>query len=409
VNVVDMPLSKAISMIRGPKGKVVTLHILRGGINGRLSIIKIKRDKIQISDAAARGRLFEIDREGKKEKVGVVYLPSFYYHRGDKSKNEATKSCADDVKKVIEDLKDQGMDSLIVDLRDNGGGSLSEVVKMTGFFIDEGPVVQVRDHRGKIDVDEDEDGGVLFDGPLTVMVNQHSASASEIFAAAIQDYERGVIVGTADRTHGKGTVQHVYPLNRIRAMASLEAGGFNPGELKFTVAKFYRVNGGSTQTRGVIPDIALPHYYDKEEQGESSLRYHLGYDTIPSADIDKEDSILEHLKKLQLNSFARIQKNKDYDKFLGVLAYYRDRYSRKEVSLSEPTRKADFVAHREYQKTIKPLMRRLSGKPEVDEDDDSEEDAGLGVFSMADKDDILLDIYLNEAVNIALDLKSLTD
>ena len=116
---------------------------------------------------------------------------------------------------------------------------------------------------------------------------------------------------------------------------------------------------------------------------------------------------MEHLKKLQLNSFARIQKNKDYDKFLGVLAYYRDRYSRKEVSLSEPTRKADFIAHREYQKTIKPLMRRLSGKPEVDEDEDEEE--GLGVFSMANKDDILLDIYLNEAVNIALDLKSLTD
>ena len=407
VNVVDMPLSKAIGMIRGPKGKVVTLHVLRGGINGRLSIIKIKRDKIQISDAAARGKLFEFDREGKKEKVGVVYLPSFYYHRGDKSKNEATKSCADDIKKIIEDLKDQGMDSLIVDLRDNGGGSLSEVVKMTGFFIDEGPVVQVRDHRGKIDIDEADDSGILFNGPLTVMVNQHSASASEIFAAAIQDYERGVIVGTADRTHGKGTVQHVYPLNRIRGMAALEASGFNPGELKFTVAKFYRVNGGSTQTRGVIPDIALPHYYDKEEQGESSLRYHLGYDTIPSADIDKEDSILDHLKKLQLNSFARIQKNQDYDKFLEVLAYYRNRYSRKEVSLSEPTRKADFVAHREYQKTIKPLMRRLSGKPEVDEDEDEEE--GLGVFSMANKDDILLDIYLNEAVNIALDLKSLTD
>ena len=408
INVVDMPLSKAISMIRGPKGKVVTLHVLRGGINGRLHVMKIKRDKIQISDAAARGKLFELEREGKKEKVGVVYLPSFYYYF-DRTGKEPTKSCADDIKKIILDLKEQGMESLVVDLRDNGGGSLSEVVKMTGFFIDEGPVVQVRDHRGKIDIDEDEDGGVVFDGPLTVMVNQHSASASEIFAAAIQDYERGVIVGTADRTHGKGTVQHVYPLNRIRGMAALEKSGFNPGELKFTVAKFYRVNGGSTQMRGVIPDIALPHYYDKEEQGESSLRYHLTYDTIPSADIDKDDSVLEHLKPLQLNSFARIQKNKDFDKFLEVLSYYRDRYSRKEVSLKEGERKDDFVAHRDYQKKIKPLMRRLAGKPEVTEEEDSEEDAGLSVFSQDDKDEILLDIYLQEAVQVTLDLKKLVD
>jgi len=401
VNVIDMPLSKTISMIRGPKGEVVTLHILRGGVNGVRHVISIKRDKIEISDAAARSKLFDVERNGKMHKIGVIYLPSFYYHPGSKGKNDS-KSCALDVKNLIIDLKKQGMDSLVFDLRDNGGGSLSEVIKMTGYFIKEGPIVQVRDYRGQIDVQKDRSDDVVYGGPLSVLVNQHSASASEIFAAAIQDYERGVIVGSADRTHGKGTVQQVYDLMRIQQIAALAKNKFKPGELKFTIAKFYRVNGGSTQKMGVIPDIILPHFYDKENGGEASLRHALKYDTIPKAKVERQVSVKSALDELRNNSVKRVKTSSEFSELQKELDYYRKRYENKTISLDESTRVAEFRQHYQRSKDRKAVLRRISGRPEIESEEDEVE--GLGAFSQDGREEILLDVYLKEAVDIVIDL-----
>ncbi|EDM29414.1 carboxy-terminal protease for penicillin-binding protein 3 [Lentisphaera araneosa HTCC2155] len=400
VNVIDMPLSKTISMIRGPKGKVVTLHVLRGGINGVRHVLSIKRDKIDISEsAAARSKLFELERDGAMQKVGVIYLPSFYFHP------QSKKSCANDVKAEVLKLKEQGMQSLVFDLRDNGGGSLSEVIKMTGFFIKEGPVVQVKDYRGEIDVQKDRSDDVVYGGPLTVLVNQHSASASEIFAAAIQDYERGVVIGSADRTHGKGTVQQVYDLERIQQMKELAKNGFKPGELKFTIAKFYRINGGSTQKMGVIPDIILPHFYDKENGGEASLRHSLKYDTIPRARVNKEVSVNSALDKLRNNSDKRVGKSDDFAELQKELDYYRDRYEDKEISLNQDERISEFKMHYQRSQDRKEVLRRISGrKPKAEEEEDDEVE-GLGAFSQDGREEVLLDVYLKEAVEISIDLQ----
>ncbi|MDD7986322.1 carboxy terminal-processing peptidase [Lentisphaera marina] len=399
VNVIDMPLSKTISMIRGPKGKVVTLHILRGGVNGVRHVFSIKRDKIDISEsAAARSKLFEVERDGATQKVGVIYLPSFYFHP------QTKKSCANDVKDEILKLKKEGMQSLVFDLRDNGGGSLSEVIKMTGFFIKEGPVVQVKDYRGEIDVQKDRSDDVVYGGPLTVLVNQHSASASEIFAAAIQDYERGVVIGSADRTHGKGTVQQVYDLERIKQMKELAKKGFKPGELKFTIAKFYRINGGSTQKMGVIPDIILPHFYDKENGGEASLRHSLKYDTIPRARVNKDVSVRSALPELKANSDKRVSTCSDFSELQKELDYYRERYEDKEISLNQEERIDEFKKHYQRNQDRKEVLRRISGrKPKSDEEDDEAE--GLEAFSQDGRDEVLLDLYLKEAVEIAIDLE----
>lgn len=401
VNVIDMPLSKTISMIRGPKGKVVTLHVLRGGINGVRHVLSIKRDKIDISEsAAARSKLFELERDGAVQKVGVIYLPSFYFHP------QSNKSCANDVKAEVLKLKEQGMQSLVFDLRDNGGGSLSEVIKMTGFFIKEGPVVQVKDYRGEIDVQKDRSDDVVYGGPLTVLVNQHSASASEIFAAAIQDYERGVVIGSADRTHGKGTVQQVYDLERIQQMKELAKNGFKPGELKFTIAKFYRINGGSTQKMGVIPDIVLPHFYDKENGGEASLRHSLKYDTIPKARVNKEVSVSSALDKLRNNSDERVGKSDDFAELQKELDYYRERYEDKEISLNQDERISEFKMHYQRSQDRKEVLRRISGrKPKAEEDEEDDEVEGLGAFSQDGREEVLLDVYLKEAVEISIDLQ----
>ncbi|WDE97126.1 carboxy terminal-processing peptidase [Lentisphaera profundi] len=407
VNVIDMPLSKTIGMIRGPKGKVVTLHILRGGVNGVRHLISIKRDKIEIADSAARSKLFELERDGKTEKVGVIYLPSFYYHPGTKGKDDG-RSCANDIKSEILKLKKEGMQSLVFDLRDNGGGSLSEVIKMTGFFIKDGPVVQVKDYRGEIEVQKDRSNDIVYGGPLTVLVNQHSASASEIFAAAIQDYERGVVIGSADRTHGKGTVQQVYDLKRIQQMAELAKNNFKPGELKFTIAKFYRINGGSTQKMGVIPDVILPHFYDKENGGEASLRHSLKYDTIPKAKVEKEVSVRSALPALTEKSNIRVGKSDDFTELQKELDYYRERYEDKEISLNENQRIEEFKEHYKRSKDRKDVLRRLSGRePKAEEDEDEIE--GLGAFSQDGRQEILMDLYLKEAINIAIDLKIMAE
>jgi carboxyl-terminal processing protease len=236
-------------------------------------VITLVRDKIKLEDLTAKKQVVEYTKEGKQMKLGVITLPSFYmdweaYQKGDPNYN----STSSDVKKHIQEMQAQGINGLVLDLRNNGGGSLKEAIDLTGLFIKNGPVVQVKNSMKRTEVLEDEDNSILYNGPLVVLINRFSASASEIFAGAIQDYGRGVVVG--ESSYGKGTVQTMVELDRF--IQDKEQAG----SLKLTIQKFYRVNGSSTQHRGVIPDIKLPSALDADQFGESSSPAALPWDEI---------------------------------------------------------------------------------------------------------------------------------
>jgi carboxyl-terminal processing protease len=257
VDVIGWRLDDVVDLIKGPKGSTVRLQILGANDFGsnQSQIISIVRDKIRLEDRAAKAEVFKPQLSELDQKIGVISIPGFY------------NNLAEDVKKLLVELKESTVDGIIVDLRGNGGGSLQEATLLTGLFIDRGPVVQIREGDGKVSVSQDNDGVSYYNGPLTVLVDRYSASASEIFAAAMQDYGRALIIG--EQTFGKGTVQQHRGLGRIYDMFE------NPlGSVQYTIAKFYRINGGSTQHKGVIPDIQFPTAIDPAEWGESkNTRY----------------------------------------------------------------------------------------------------------------------------------------
>ncbi|SHL12814.1 carboxy terminal-processing peptidase [Halomonas caseinilytica] len=267
VNVVGMRLDEVVDMIRGPKGSVVRLEIVPGQAMDmtRSKVVEITRDTVKLEDQAAQSEVVEIQRDDGKHRVGVIKVPAFYvdfdaWQAGADDYRSTTR----DVAKEIEKLRKENVEGIVLDLRNNGGGALQEANSMLGLFIDRGPTVQVRDARGRINLYGDTDSGSLYDGPLVVLVNRLSASASEIFAGAIQDYGRGLVVGS--NTFGKGTVQTLNDLDL--------------GQIKLTRAKFYRISGDSTQNRGVVPDIQFPSLVDPESIGESSLDNALGWDSV---------------------------------------------------------------------------------------------------------------------------------
>ncbi len=244
-------LDDVVDLIRGPKGSVVRLEVLPKGtpLGGPTHTVAITRDTIKLEEQAAKGSIRTVEGDTR---LGVIDLPTFYMDfEGRSAGREDYRSTTRDVRKIIADLSEQGIDGLIVDLRGNGGGSLNEATELTGLFIDTGPVVQVRDSQGRLVVEKDSDPGVAYAGPLLVLVDRNSASASEIFAGAIQDYRRGLLVG--EPTFGKGTVQNLVDLDRRDPSMKGKLG-----QLKMTIAQFFRVNGSSTQHRGVEPDIVLP-------------------------------------------------------------------------------------------------------------------------------------------------------
>jgi carboxyl-terminal processing protease len=266
VDVIGWRLDEVVELIKGPKGSVVNLQVVKGTSESTVPVIvTLTRDKIKLEDRAAKSDVY-IPKDGpnKDQKLGVISIPSFY--------NNLHK----DVAKEIDSLNEQGVRGIIVDLRGNGGGSLTESTLLSGLFIDKGPVVQIRDGAGRVRLEKDVDGKVFYDGPLTVLVDRYSASASEIFAAAMQDYNRALILG--EQTFGKGTVQQHRPLGRIYDLYE------NPlGSVQFTIAKFYRINGGSTQHKGVIPDILFPSVIDHADWGESQEENALPWDSIARA------------------------------------------------------------------------------------------------------------------------------
>jgi carboxyl-terminal processing protease len=340
VDVIGWRIDEVVKLIKGPKGTTVRLQIIPAelGLNGASQIIELQRDKIKLEDQQAKKNVFHYTKDGKDMKLGVITLPNFYmdfaaYQKGDPNYTSTTR----DVKKLIEELKAEKIDGLVLDLRNNGGGSLTEAIDLTGLFIKEGPVVQVKNSINKIEVGVDDDPSIAYGGPLVVLTNRFSASASEIFAGAIQDYHRGVVVG--ESTFGKGTVQTVVDLSRFIPNVKEDVG-----ELKLTFQKFYRVTGSSTQNKGVIPDLLLPTALDPEQYGESASPNAMPWDEIKSALFQKtpivNDKVIAQLKK-QYQS--RLKTDVTLKKFIEDVEEDRKNLKQTKVSLNEEVRKKEMA------------------------------------------------------------------
>jgi len=379
VDVIGWRLDDVVELIKGPKGSKVRLQVLgaESEDDSSIKVVSIIRDTIKLEDRAAKSEVyFEKDGDENSKKLGVITIPSFYNH------------LSRDVKLEIAKLKAANVEGVIVDLRGNGGGSLTEATLLTGLFIDKGPVVQVRDGANRVQVNSDKDGISFYDGPLTVMVDRYSASASEIFSAAIQDYGRGVIVG--EHTFGKGTVQQHRGLGRVYDLYD------NPfGSIQFTIAKFYRINGGSTQHRGVLPDIEFPSAIDPADWGESKEENALPWDQIPKARYNKLKDISQDVTYLTSLHSSRVLQNQEFNYLLSDIAEYKAEKDDKTISLNLVKRKEKRESRKAQQ--LKRANERLTmmGKEKVASLDDLPEDLEK------------LDPFLDETAKITFDLVSL--
>jgi len=326
VDVIGWRLDEVVQLIRGKKGSVVRLQVLPAGEDSGYKIVEIRRNKVKLEEQAAQKHIFEVSDGDKLYKLGVIDLPAFYLdfnaaQRGDPNYKSTTK----DVRRLVQELKAAKVDGIILDLRNNGGGSLQEATRLTDLFIHRGTVVQIRQANQTISRAHRSHNTPVYQGPLLVLTNRLSASASEIFAGAIQDYGRGLVVGT--QTFGKGSVQS---LSRV-----------HKGRLKITESKFYRVSGDSTQHRGVIPDIALPSMFDLEEVGESAYDNALAWDTIHRVRHGSYSDIGAIKPSLQELHDKRIDKDPDFNHLLSQLEIIEQQREKKYVSLNEETRRAE--------------------------------------------------------------------
>jgi carboxyl-terminal processing protease len=394
IDVIGWRLDDVVQLIRGPANSVVQLQVLSGNAlpGAPQKTISLMRNQVKLEEQAAKSKIVTIPRDGRDWSIGVIEVPSFYrdyraLSNGDKDYTSTTK----DVKKLIDELEKQGIDGLIVDLRNNGGGHLTEATALSGLFIDNGPVVQLRSSNGRISRLDDPDPvpRVAYNGPLAVLVNRYSASASEIFAAAIQDYARGVIIG--QQTFGKGTVQNLYSLDQYVRHAEDEEG---LGQLTLTIGKYYRVTGESTQHRGVNPDIALPSPIDAELVGESVRDSALPWDTIRTARFRAGAPLDSTIVSLTSNHLSRSKDDPDYRYLLDDIQDIAEVRSRTNVSLHIEARKKE----REDE-----LNRRLARENE------RRAASGLAALTTPDELDDLEepDIHLDQAAAIVTDLAEL--
>jgi carboxyl-terminal processing protease len=336
-DVVGSRVDEVVKLIRGAKDTKVLLDILPAdaGPDGKHKLVSLVRDKIKLEEQAAKKSVIKLGEGAATRKVGVITLPAFYEdfegrRRGDKEFRSASR----DVARLIEELKKEKIDGLLIDLRSNGGGSLREAVDLTGLFIDKGPVVQQRRPDGKIGVESDENAGLAWDGPMAVLINRGSASASEIFAAALQDYGRAPIIG--EPSFGKGTVQTLINLDEV---AKNDKPKF--GDLKMTVAQFFRINGGTTQLKGVTPDIRFPSITDPESYGESSYDNALPWIQIDAATFKPAGNLKTVVPALQSRHQARIGKDKEFQLLLEDVAEIRRLRETKLISLNEAERRKE--------------------------------------------------------------------
>ena len=337
VDVVDMKLNRVVQQIRGKKGSVVRLRIIPADAPDSSMRVEIRltRDEIKLTEQEAKAKIITKPTPGGSMRLGYIDLPSFYL---DAQGGADGKSCARDVRKLLLKLRTEKIDGLVFDLRRNTGGSLSEAIALTGLFIDEGPVVQVKDPQGRISVGRDPEHGVVYDGPMIVLVNHSSASASEIMAAALQDYGRALIVGD-QATFGKGTVQQLLMLDELLPLKRHDATGV--GQLKLTIQKFYRVSGGSTQSHGVTPDIVLPSALDAVKFGESYLPHFLPYDEIPAARIERWNRPAPPLEGLRRLAALRVARDPEFQYIISDTDRLKARMTEKTVALNEATRLAE--------------------------------------------------------------------
>jgi len=377
------------------------------GTDGPMTIIEIVRDEGKLEEQAAKSRIIEVPGDGgEMVKVGVVDLPVFYLDFNGRAKNLPDyRSSTRDVRNLINEMKAEGIKGLVVDLRNNGGGSLLEATTLTGLFIDEGPVVQVRNSSGRISTEEDTDPGMAWDGPLAVLVNRYSASASEIFAAAIQDYGRGLIIG--ETTFGKGTVQNLVDLDDYAP--SSDSGKM--GQLKITMAQFFRVNGGSTQNRGVEPDIQFPSAGDPEDYGERSLDNALPWTSIDSANFKREGNLDRMVAVADFRYQDRIADNQEFNWLLSDVEEFNLNKDKKEISLLESTRREEKEEDETKRKARKaarddngPLLEESdtladAGEPIEATVDDEDSDA-----DDEEEDDDRPDLLLRESARIVGDM-----
>ena len=395
VDVIEMKLTNVVDYIRGDSNTQVTLQVRTTDGNSDDIVVKdyvLTRQQVLIEDADVEGKIIETGNwfEGRQEKIGILNIPSFYRDFSGASSGGLFKSTSRDVRKVLVEFNKKGVDALIVDLRWNGGGALTEAVEVTGLFIPKGPVVQVREPGNTEKVLQDEDFQVWWRKPMIVVCNRLSASASEIFAGAIKDYRRGLVVG--DRTtHGKGTVQNVMPVTS----GLLRGGPSNQrGALKLTISKFYRVNGDSTQTKGVLSDVVLPSLLDHRDIGEDSLDNALAFDRIGHAGYRPYSSYLNDNMKEELSdrSATRIQADTDFAQVNKAIGRYEERKSRKMISLNEKTLRREEEEIKREQEEQEEMIKKASG---VDNDEV--------------KDIFKDDFYNRELMQITLDYLELRD
>ncbi|WP_434143420.1 carboxy terminal-processing peptidase [Photobacterium leiognathi] len=369
VDIIGWRLDDVVQLIKGPKGSKVILDILPEGKNSKSYTVTIVRDKIRLEDRAVKSEVKTV--EGKK--IGVIEVPSFYV------------GLSEDTKKELVKLNKDKVDGIVIDLRNNGGGALTEATALSGLFISSGPIVQVRDSYGRVKVNSDSDDQVFFDGPLTVLINRYSASASEIFAAAMQDYGRAVVLG--EQSFGKGTVQQHRSLNHLYDLFDKPLG-----HVQYTIQKFYRINGGSTQNLGVVPDISFPTAVDPSETGESVEDNALPWDSIKPAKYQQLHSYSSILPKLNEEHLARIKKDMEFGFIDEDIQTYKKEKNINTISLNEKARIAE--QDKEDAERLARLNQRqksLGEKPFTDLD-------------AVPKDYEAPDAYLDEAVDITVDL-----
>ena len=399
-DVLGWRLDDTVALIRGAADSTVVLDVLPAEANpdGKHQRVALVRKKITLEAQSAKKSVLTVTDAGVTRRVGVITLPSFYQDFDARQKSDpAYKSATRDVARLLDELKQENVDSVLIDLRNNGGGSLNEAVELTGLFIDKGPVVQQRSAQGKVSQENDTKAGVAWNGPLGVLINRGSASASEIFAAAIQDYGRGLIIG--EKSFGKGTVQTMIDLDQL---AKNDKPKF--GELKLTIAQFFRINGGTTQLRGVTPDILFPTMSDDEDFGESSFDNALPWVQIKAADYSPVGNLEPLVPNLLKRLDARVKNDKDYQYLLEDVAEFKQLRKKNQISLNEAERRKE----RDVQEAK--LKARKTGQ-ETPDDISSNRDDGLQADERNLSNDLTAekarkdakDVLLNEAVHVLSD------
>lgn len=396
VDVVDMRLDEAVRLIRGPKGSEVRLTVRK--IDGNETVVPIVRDVVVLEETYAKSAI--IQREGTGTKTGYIYLPKFYADFQDSN----GRRCSEDVKKEVKKLMDDNVDGIVIDLRNNGGGSLRDVVDIGGLFVKKGPIVQVKGRQGAPYVLEDKDPKLVYAGPLVIMINQFSASASEILAAAMQDYGRAIIIGSQS-SYGKGTVQRFETLDRYLPR---NQGELMPlGSIKYTMQKFYRINGGATQLRGVESDVELPNFYKYINTGEREMKHAMPWDEIKKANYQDYSTYVGDFKKIVENSNARIKNDSVLQLYEEGAKYYEASKNDLKYSLTYNT----FKLAEDKERKLGDKYEKISGNyPEMavsalslDSEawgSDTSKTASFNEF----KKKIGKDAYINEATRVIEDI-----